>query len=87
MGMKSGTIIISSDGQGTAGGDVEIPVAYEVLGELPCDYNNNGLVDQADLDLVLSSWGKPFDEIPATWSCGMPTEGIVRQEELDVVLT
>jgi hypothetical protein len=87
VGVKSGTIMVTSDGQGIAGGVVEIPVAYEVVVRLPGDYSGNEVVDQADLDLVLTSWGKPYDELPGTWAGDVPTEGIIGQAELDAVLT
>ena len=87
MGPKSGTTTVTSDGQGVAGGVVEIPVAYEVVVRLPGDYSANGVVDQADLDLVLTSWGKPYDELSGTWMGDVPTEGIIDQAELDAVLT
>jgi hypothetical protein len=50
------------------------------------DFNNNGVVEQADLDLALLNWGLASDRLPAEWSDGRPSLGIVDQEELDAVL-
>jgi hypothetical protein len=50
------------------------------------DYNGNGLVEQADLDLVLLHWGKVFESLPEEWTAERPTEGIIDQSELDGVL-
>lgn len=49
------------------------------------DYNNNGVVEQADLDLVLLHWGSSAAAVPDTWINDLP-EGLVDQEELDAVL-
>lgn len=66
-----------------------------VYGELPDlggggggivgDFNNNGLVEQQDLDLVLGNWGTSAAEAPATWENDLP-EGNIDQTELDKVL-
>lgn len=50
------------------------------------DYNNNGRVEQADLDLVLLNWGESFVNIPAEWVNERPAAGIIDQAELDGVL-
>jgi hypothetical protein len=47
------------------------------------DYNSNGTVEQADLDLVLLNWGQPG--VPAGWTNDLP-EGNIDQAELDGVL-
>jgi hypothetical protein len=52
---------------------------------LPGDYSGNGLVEQADLDLVLGNWGADADDVPPTWIRDLP-EGFVDQAELDKVL-
>jgi hypothetical protein len=52
---------------------------------LPGDYNNNGIVEQADLDLVLLHWGADAADVPDDWSGDLPI-GIVDQDELDGVL-
>jgi hypothetical protein len=50
------------------------------------DYNQSGLVDQADLDLVLLHWGTELiDPAPAGWTNDLPA-GLVDQQELDKVL-
>jgi hypothetical protein len=47
------------------------------------DYNDNGSVEQADLDLVLLNWGQAG--VPAAWLNDLPS-GNIDQEELDGVL-
>ena len=49
------------------------------------DYSGNGLVEQADLDLVLGNWGAAANDVPATW-INDPPEGFVDQNDLDQVL-
>jgi hypothetical protein len=52
----------------------------------PGDYNGNGQVEQADLDLVLLNWGATLpDPIVFGWSNDLPS-GAIDQEELDGVL-
>jgi hypothetical protein len=51
------------------------------------DYNASGGVEQGDLDVVLSSWGKPVSELPAGWVHDVPTEGLIDQADLDEVLS
>ena len=50
------------------------------------DYNNSGLVEQGDLDLVLGFWGAEAGDVPATWDNDPPI-GFVDQAELDRVLS
>ncbi len=47
------------------------------------DFNNDGVVDADDLDLVLGYWGQ--SSVPANWVNWIP-EGIVAADELDAVL-
>jgi hypothetical protein len=49
----------------------------------PGDYNSNGTVEQADLDLVLLNWGQAG--VPAGWTNDLP-DGNIDQAELDGVL-
>ena len=49
------------------------------------DFNGNGLVEQADLDLVLSNWGTLADPAPEGWLFHLPS-GAIDQDELDQVL-
>jgi uncharacterized membrane protein len=49
------------------------------------DYNGNGTVEQADLDLVLLHWGNDASEAPASWINNLP-KGTIDQDELDGVL-
>lgn len=51
----------------------------------PGDYNGNGLVEQADLDLVLSHWGEDATAVGEDWVSD-PPQGIIDQGELDGVL-
>jgi hypothetical protein len=67
--------------------DIVIPVGLQLAGEggagIPGDYNGNGTVEQADLDLVLLNWGQPG--VPEGWVNNLP-EGNIDQAELDGVL-
>jgi len=56
-------------------------------GSLPGDYNGDGFVGQADLDLVLLNWGDtvPPDPIPTGWVNEQPS-GLIGQANLDGVL-
>jgi hypothetical protein len=49
------------------------------------DYNGNGTVEQADLDLVLLHWGSDASPPPADWVFDSP-DGQIDQDELDRVL-
>jgi T5SS/PEP-CTERM-associated repeat protein len=49
------------------------------------DYNGNGTVEQADLDLVLLNWGGAGSPPPAGWVNDLP-EGLIDQGELDGIL-
>jgi hypothetical protein len=60
-------------------------VALQPIGFPAGDYNGNGRVEQADLDLVLIHWGKPSPPAPAGWVHELP-EGLVSQADLDGVL-
>jgi hypothetical protein len=53
---------------------------------LPGDYTASGIVEQADLDLVLLNWGNAFSDVPAAWVSQRPTSDNVDQSELDSVL-
>jgi hypothetical protein len=57
----------------------------DVLELLLGDYNGNGRVEQADLDLVLLNWGADATTPPADWISDLPA-GSIDQEELDRVL-
>jgi hypothetical protein len=48
------------------------------------DYNGSGLVEQADLDLVLANWGR--SEVPSNWTNDLP-EGVIDEGALAGVLT
>jgi hypothetical protein len=52
---------------------------------IPGDYNDNGTVEQADLDLVLLNWGADGTTPPNGWTNDLPT-GDIDQAELDGVL-
>jgi hypothetical protein len=49
------------------------------------DYNGNGAVEQADLDLVLLNWGQDGTTPPGGWVQDLPA-GPIDQAELDGVL-
>lgn len=59
----------------------------QVLGAiLEGDYNGDGFVSQADLDLVLLNWGQDSSaDIPAGWINDLP-DSAISQNELDGVL-
>jgi hypothetical protein len=73
LGDAAGLALI--DGLGT--GPADLPPG--ILG----DYNGNGTVEQADLDLVLLNWGQ--SGVPGGWINDLP-EGNIDQAELDGVL-
>jgi hypothetical protein len=52
---------------------------------IPGDYNDNGQVEQGDLDLVLLNWGQNAVPPPQAWANELP-EGLIDQAELDGVL-
>jgi hypothetical protein len=49
------------------------------------DFNGSGVVDQADLDLVLLRWGQDPSSAPDNWVNNRPA-GQIDQNELDAVL-
>jgi glucose/arabinose dehydrogenase len=51
----------------------------------PGDYDGNGNVDQADLDLVLLAWGQAAENAPPDWTHSLPG-GLIDQDELDAAL-
>lgn len=57
----------------------------EELPLLAGDYNGNGTVKQADLDLVLLNWGAEGSTPPSGWINDLPS-GTIDQAELDRVL-
>jgi hypothetical protein len=58
----------------------------EVTLSLSGDYNGDGTVEQADLDLVLANWGQELINPTASgWQSNLPT-GPIDQHELDKVL-
>jgi hypothetical protein len=66
------------------GGPATLTVTLVSL--LKGDYNSNGTVEQADLDLVLLNWGEElFNPFGAGWINDIPS-GVIDQEELDNVL-
>ena len=74
------------------GDDIEVTFIGELVAtanfgpSLAGDYNDNGQVEQSDLDLVLLNWGEDASTLPPAWTNQRPTQGIVDQEELDGVL-
>jgi hypothetical protein len=71
-----------------AGNTSNRPIAHVLVDPrpaLPGDFNGNGQVEQADLDLVLLHWGQDGSSLPSTWTVPAAT-GLVDQDELDAVL-
>jgi hypothetical protein len=52
---------------------------------VPGDFNGNGTAEQADLDLVLLSWGRDGTPPPSGWINNLPG-GAINQNELDAAL-
>jgi hypothetical protein len=71
--------VAGSSGSGSAS------ESWIVISGLDGDYNNNGRVEQGDLDLVLLNWGIEGTPPPLGWINDLP-EGIIDQAELDAVL-
>jgi dienelactone hydrolase len=74
-------------GQIAAGGTLG-PLTFEIIPthELAGDYDASGLIEQADLDVVLLNWGSELaDPSAAGWLNDLPS-GPVDQGELDKVL-
>jgi uncharacterized protein YkwD len=63
--------------------NVKVDYLVAALIELAGDYNGNGRVEQADLDVVLRNWGQPI--VPSAWINDLPI-GAIDQQELDRVL-
>jgi hypothetical protein len=61
------------------------PGAAEPVAALEGDYNASGMVEQADLDLVLQYWGQEGASAPPAWTNGRPS-GVIGQTHLDAVL-
>ena len=68
-----------------AGHGLIAEAALALLG--PGDFNGDGLVSQADLDLVLLNWGRDTQAVgvPEGWQRQLPT-GVIGQGQLDTVL-
>ena len=84
----SGELTVDFLGQGLETFDILNPYngslnLIQVSG-LMGDYNNDGFVSQADLDLVLLNWGD--DVTPDGWVEATPFDGLMSQNELDAVL-
>jgi hypothetical protein len=79
---------ISADGRTIVGNGIHLRQSEAWIATLTHtgDYNANGTVDQADLDLVLLNWGETLAS-PAElgWVNDLP-DGLVDQAELDGVL-
>jgi hypothetical protein len=66
--------------------DSDAELTVTLISQLEGDYNSNGTVEQADLDLVLLNWGDNlFNPYAAGWINDVPS-GAIDQEELDNVL-
>ena len=100
--LASGSLELLIDGQAYANGVVtaydnqtvtinageEVPFVLDFFAALTGDYNGDGFVSQADLDLVLLNWGD--GTLPAGFELGgLPGgvfDGLISQDELDGVL-
>jgi uncharacterized protein YjbI with pentapeptide repeats len=60
-------------------------IEWNIRSTLAGDYNGDGLVEQGDLDLVLSHWGQPASAAPSGWVEDLPV-GVISQTHLDQVL-
>lgn len=65
--------------------DEVLPGSVQFISAVSGDYNANGVVEQADLDLVIINWGKPAVPVPHGWINDLPL-GRIDQAELDSVL-
>jgi len=88
IGVFSATYTIHSSDQdldgATSGSDLILTLLAEVIEQTSIgDYDNSGVIGQADLDLVLLNWGTTGT--PDGWVNQVPT-GVIAQAELDDVL-
>ncbi|MEL7087301.1 MAG: hypothetical protein AAGL98_02485 [Planctomycetota bacterium] len=85
-GLKSGVITVATSSQGAANSLINLPISFEVIASfLTGDYNGDGFVSQADLDLVLLNWGNAA--LPSGWAAADQFDGVqISQNELDGVL-
>lgn len=77
----SATILLSAVGDAVA----QMRVITEAVLSLDGDFNGDLRVDQADLDLVLLSWGADGTVPPSGWTTNRPS-GLIGQQQLDDVL-
>src|SRR5690606_2226630 len=50
------------------------------------DFSGDGLIDNADLTLLLNYWGDPATPTPAAWTGHLPTAPAVDNSELTALL-
>jgi hypothetical protein len=82
-----GGIVFTTNGRGSASDPAALVMdnlVVETAGIIG-DYNGNGVVEQADLDLVLLNWGDQTPPVPSGWIVDSP-RGAIDQAELDAVL-
>ncbi|MEM7624273.1 MAG: hypothetical protein AAF333_01455 [Planctomycetota bacterium] len=87
--LKSGVITVETSSQGAANALVTIPVSFEVIAAmLTGDFNADGFVGQADLNLVLLNFGATVlpDGFDATNTTEGFFDGLIGQNELNDVL-
>jgi hypothetical protein len=82
-----GGIVFTTNGRGSASDPAGLVMDNLLVEPVAAagDYNGNGMVEQADLDLVLLHWGNPTPPAPSGWIVDLPT-GAIDQAELDGVL-
>jgi hypothetical protein len=74
------------DQDGIVNGQISDPGGPALIRRtLAGDFNGNGRVEQADLDLVLLNWGLAASQPPSGWTTDLPS-GRIEQDELDAVL-
>lgn len=73
-----------------ANSDTDLVLTFQSAAGIDGDYDDGGLVEQTDLDLVLLNWGAAVPPIPTNpilWVNQVPTDDeIVDQNDLDGVL-
>lgn len=84
VGIRSGTITVTSDSQGVQNFTVTIPIEFEVLAPLLAgDYNDDGRVDAADYTVWRDTVGSLTDvRADGTGPVGLP-DGVIDQFDYD----
>lgn len=88
VGMKSGSVIVSSTSQAAVDALQLIPIAYEVVSTaaVPGDFSGDGSVDNDDLNLLLANWGAATPPAPTGWDGDQPIGSSIDNDELNRLL-